>query len=139
MESIKMMQNYFLDLIFKLIPTGECQHDKVSPCSDGEYCPDCGRYVVNEWYITRCKCCGVKLQSAKKGSEIIPAENFCHNCGGSDYYVEKLSKIDFVNIPYAVLIKKAMEENHFSHATQCWQEEENITISGLLPYLKKEF
>ena len=133
-----MLHNIFLDLIFRLIPSSECQHDKVSPTTEGEYCPDCGRYVVNEWYITRCKCCGVKLQSVKKGSEITPSENFCHNCGGSDYFVEKLSQIDFVNIPYAVLVKRALEENHFSNTTQCWQDDENKNICGLLPYLKKE-
>ena len=134
-----MIANFFLDFFNQIISNGECQHDKVSPCSDGEYCPDCGRYVVNEWYVTRCKCCGVKLQSVKKGNNIIPAENFCHNCGGSDYYIEKLSKIDFINIHYAVLVKRALEEASFEKSTQCWQEEERTNIAGLLPYLKKEF
>lgn len=132
-----MINNYFLDLIFKCIPKSECQHDKVSPISDGEYCPDCGRYVVNEWYVTRCKCCGVKLQSVKKGSDVVPAENFCHNCGGSDFYIEKLSKIDFVNINYAVLFKRAMEEASFTRMTQCWEENESSAIAGLLPFLNK--
>lgn len=127
-----MITNYFLELLFKFIPQNECQHDKVSPASDGEYCPDCGKYIVNEWYITRCKCCGVKLQTVKKGSDVVPAENFCHNCGGNDFYIEKLSKIDFINIHYAVLNKKVAEENFISRTTQCWQDEK-INISGYLP------
>ena len=131
-----MLLNTFLDLIYKLIPTTECQHDKVSPVSDGEYCSDCGKYIVNEWYLTRCKCCGVKLQSVKKGSEVVPAENFCHNCGGNDYFVEKLSKIDFINIHYAVLIKKAQDDMVNNEMTQCWQDENNVNIGGFLPFYK---
>ncbi len=135
-----MINNLILDLFYNFIPARECQHDKVSPMSDGEYCPDCGRYIVNEWYITRCKCCGVRLQSVKKGDKIVPAENFCHNCGGSDFYLEKLSKIDFININYAVLIKKAMEDGSFSRTTQCWQEPEDSknNVVKLLPFLEKK-
>ncbi len=136
-----MINNLFLELVYNLIPKSECQHDKVSPLSDGEYCPDCGRYIVNEWYITRCKCCGVRLQSVKKGESIIPAEKFCHNCGGSDFYLEKLSKIDFVNINYAVLIKRAMEDGTLTRTTQCWQDEENevSTVLKLLPFFEKKY
>ena len=134
-----MINNLFLELVYNLIPKSECQHDKVSPLSDGEYCPDCGRYIVNEWYITRCKCCGVRLQSVKKGESIIPAEKFCHNCGGSDFYLEKLSKIDFVNINYAVLIKRSAEEGVFISTTQCWQDEEKESVLklNLLPFFGK--
>lgn len=132
-----MTTNYFLNLIFKLIPTSECQHDKISPASEGEYCPDCGKYIINEWYITRCKCCGVKLQTVKKGSDVVPAENFCHNCGGSDFFVEKLSKIDFINIHYAVLCKKIFDNSALVQTTQCWEEENSINnIAGQLPFLK---
>ncbi len=134
-----MINNFFLDLFYNLVPVRECAHDKVSPTSDGEYCPDCGRYVVNEWYVTRCKCCGVKLQSMKKGGDVVPSENFCHNCGGSDYYVEKLSKIDFVNIHYAVLIKRAQEDANQFYTTQCWQDEEKSDIAGYLPKFKTIF
>ena len=115
-----MIHNFFLDFIFKFIPASECQHDKVSPISEGEYCPDCGRYVVNEWYITRCKCCGVKLQSVRKGSEIIPAENFCHNCGGSDYFVEKLSQIDFVNIIIFLTQHNVGKMKIFQQSADCY-------------------
>lgn len=134
-----MINNFFLDLFYNLVPVRECAHDKVSPTSDGEYCPDCGRYVVNEWYVTRCKCCGVKLQSTKKGGDVVPSENFCHNCGGSDYYVEKLSKIDFVNIHYAVLIKRALEDANLFRTTQCWQDDEKTDIAGYLPKFKTSF
>lgn len=134
-----MINNIFLELIYNFIPKHECQHDKVAPLSDGEYCPDCGRYVVNEWYITRCKCCGVRLQSVKKGEDVIPAEKFCHNCGGSDFYLEKLSKIDFVNINYAVLIKRAMEDGAFSRTTQCWQDSDGENqVLKLLPFFDKK-
>ena len=134
-----MINNFFLDLFYNLIPAKECTHDKISPTSDGEYCPDCGRYIINEWYVTRCKCCGVKLQTIKKGDNILPAENFCHNCGGSDYHIEKLSKIDFINIHYAVLIKRAMEDSNLFRTTQCWQEDEKNEIYGYLPKFKTNF
>ena len=81
------------------------------------------------------------MQSVKKGDSIIPAEKFCHNCGGSDFYLEKLSKIDFVNINYAVLIKRAMEDGAFTRTTQCWQEEEFAEHSVLqfLPFFDKKY
>lgn len=82
-----------------------CTHDKVPPDEDFYYCPDCGELIENQWYLVRCKSCGLKKIATVKNGEVVPLEHFCHNCGGEEYTIERLEKIDCININYAVLIK----------------------------------
>lgn len=96
-----------------------CNHSKVKPDVDFAYCPDCGELIENQWYLVRCACCGVKLPAVIKNGEIIPEKNFCHNCGTKDYVIEKIDKINFINISYAVLVKAVVPNNGFNY-TQSW-------------------
>ena len=77
----------FLTNLFNFKKT--CNHEKINPDLDFGYCPDCGKLVKNEWYVTRCSCCGVKMRAIIKGEEILPQNNFCINCGCHDFYIEK--------------------------------------------------
>jgi hypothetical protein len=124
----------FLTNLFHLKKT--CTHDKISPDMDCGYCPDCGKFIQNEWYITRCACCGVKIRACLKNGEVVPQNKFCTNCGGEDFIVEKLDKINFIDINFAVLIKKEVEEPLKSGFTsQCWQEKTNVQPKLLVQYL----
>ena len=100
-----------------------CTHEKITPDMEKGYCPDCGKLIENEWYISRCACCGVKLKTMAKGNDVLPQNHYCTNCGSSEYSIEKLEKINFIDINFAVLIKKEIvyPTNTFS-TTQCWQE-----------------
>ena len=115
----------FLTNLFKL--NKKCTHDKITPDIETGYCPDCGKLMENNWYITRCACCGVKLRTMCHRGEIIPQEHFCTNCGSEEFRIEKIEKINFIDINYAVLIKKEIseDENNFAFTTQCWQEKTN--------------
>ena len=99
-----------------------CTHDNVSPSVQFSYCPDCGELIENEWFITRCACCGIKQKAIIKNGEIIPEANFCHNCGGNEYIVEKLDKINFVDINYAVLVKTVVPDEKVVQVTQSWED-----------------
>ncbi len=100
-----------------------CNHEHVAIDSQYSYCPDCGELIENEWYITRCACCGIKQKAIIKKGEIVPEDNFCRNCGGHEYVVEKVPKMNFVNINYAVLIKSVVPaEETTEDVTQCWEE-----------------
>ena len=99
-----------------------CNHDHVSPSVQYSYCPDCGELIENEWYITRCACCGIKEKAIIKNGEIMPEANFCHNCGGNEYIVEKLDKINFVDINYAVLVKTVVPDEKVVQVTQSWED-----------------
>lgn len=99
-----------------------CNHAHVSPSVQYSYCPDCGELIENEWYITRCACCGIKEKAIIKNGEIMPEANFCHNCGGNEYIVEKLDKINFVDINYAVLVKTVVPEDKIVEVTQSWED-----------------
>lgn len=112
-----------------------CNHDKITPDMESGYCPDCGKLVVNEWYITRCSCCGVKLKTNARNGEIFPQERFCTNCGGQEFQVEKLKKINFIDINFAVLQKKVEVEDLKINSTQCWQERTNAQPKLLIQYL----
>ncbi|MBR3889074.1 hypothetical protein IKJ53_01030 [bacterium] len=99
-----------------------CSHAHVSPSVQYSYCPDCGELIENKWYITRCACCGIKEKAIIRNGEIMPEANFCHNCGGNEYIVEELEKINFVDINYAVLVKTVVPDDKIVEVTQSWEE-----------------
>lgn len=96
-----------------------CTHDKVRPDKEFSYCPDCGELIQNQWYLTRCACCGVKLKATILNGEIVPENHFCRNCGAKDFVVEKIDKINFIDIDYAVLIKNVVKQG-FEEQIQSW-------------------
>lgn len=99
----------------------KCKHSQVPLDVDIYYCPDCGELIENQWYIVRCACCGVKQLAIVKNDNVIPAENFCHNCGGRDYVVERIDKINCININYAVLLRVVVNPE-IKEYTQSWEE-----------------
>ena len=100
----------------------KCSHEKVAQNLESSYCPDCGKLIKNEWYIARCACCGIKLVAKKDGENVMPINHYCSNCGSEDYQIEKLDQINFINVNYAVLLKKEVEINNNNFTTQCWEE-----------------
>ena len=97
----------------------ECSHSHVKADVDFAYCPDCGALIANQWYLVRCACCGVKLRGMIKNGEVVPEKHFCHNCGTREFVVERIDKINFIDINYAVLVK-AVVPNHEFNYTQSW-------------------
>ena len=95
----------FLTNLFNL--KKECIHSHVAPNLESAYCPDCGKLIKNEWYITRCSCCGVKLKSIKQNNNIVPQFNYCCNCGSKEYVIEKLDKIEYA------IIREYMENTNY--------------------------
>ena len=114
--------------------TKECEHPKVPLDAEYYYCPDCGELIENQWYLVRCASCGLKEIATVKNGEVVPLNNFCHNCGGKDYTVERLEKIDCININYAVLIK-AVVKNEVDEYSQSWVDA--IQTSNYIPKLLK--
>lgn len=96
-----------------------CTHSKIRIDVDFAYCPECGELIENQWYLVRCSCCGVKLRGMIKKGKIVPEDNFCHNCGTKDFTVERIDKINFIDISYAVLLKQTVQNNDFEF-TQSW-------------------
>lgn len=112
-----------------------CTHEHISPEMERGYCPECGKLIENEWYITRCACCGVKLKAMNRGGKIVPQMKFCSNCGAREFEVEKLGKINFIDINFAVLVKHEAEPQAACSTTQCWQERTDATPKLLTQYL----
>ena len=123
---------FFTDL-FKF--SRKCTHDKITPDMEQGYCPDCGKLIQNEWYITRCSSCGVKMKAMVRNGQVVPQNHYCGNCGGKDYTVEKLEHINFIDINFAVLVKKEVEENRIYSTTSCWQERTDVKPKLLAQYL----
>ncbi len=113
----------------------KCTHSKIQPDIEQAYCPDCGKLIQNEWYVTRCRCCGVKMKAMVKNGQIIPQNHYCSNCGSSDFEVEKIDKINFIDINFAALIKREIEEEKFCNTTKCWQEKTIEKPKLLVQYL----
>ena len=123
----------FLTNLFNLKRT--CTHEEITPDMECGYCPDCGKFVQNNWYITRCSCCGVKLKSNIRNGKVLPQYQYCSNCGSKEFIVEKLDKINFIDINFAVLEKCVLEEELKASSTQCWQERTNVQPKLLVQYL----
>ena len=116
--------------------THNCKHEHVTPDRDCAYCPDCGKLIKNEWYITRCACCGVKLKTMVKNGQIVPQHHYCANCGSDEFLVEKLDQINFVDINFAALLKCVVEaEQNICTTTRCWQEKTPGQPKLLVQYL----
>ena len=94
-----------MDILKLLNINHKCSHSKISPESELSYCPDCGELIENRWFITRCAFCGVKVKAMIKNGEVIAQEKFCHNCGSNNFVPEQISKINCIDINYAVLVK----------------------------------
>lgn len=97
----------------------QCHHTKVSPQDDIAYCPDCGELIENRWYIARCSCCGIKLKAIIKNGEVVPEDKFCHNCGSKIFEAERISKINCIDINYAVPVKCVIQPK-VDELTQSW-------------------
>lgn len=96
-----------------------CTHDRIRPETDVAYCPDCGELVENQWFLTRCACCGVKLKSTIKNGEVVPESHFCRNCGCKEFTVHKVEKINFIDINFAVLQKNIVKQD-VEDVVQSW-------------------
>lgn len=110
-----------MNLIKYLFNKKQCHHEKVSPQEDVAYCPDCGELIENRWYIVRCDCCGIKLKAIYKNGEVISEEKFCHNCGSKHFTPEQVSKINCIDINYAVPVKVVITPK-IEEYTQSWQD-----------------
>lgn len=117
--------------MFKTFFKATCKHEKISPQSAGGYCPDCGEFVQNQWYITRCTCCGLKQHTLVKNGRVVANIKFCPNCGSSSFAPERLETIDVVNINYATVIKNVIETKKQS-SIQFWVDK-NTYSPKLLP------
>ena len=101
-----------------------CLHNNVPIDVEEAYCPDCGELIRNKWYIVRCSCCNIKRKSHIKYDEIIPDTNYCPNCGSTEFYVEELKNINFIDINYAVFEKTIVVQERFV-TRQIWIDEDN--------------
>lgn len=109
-----------------------CKHEKILANMQKGYCPDCGEYVENHWYISRCACCGLKQKTTIFRGKIKADTKFCRNCGSSTFFEQELDKIDIVNINYAVLLKK-ISKRRLTGVIQTWIDENQHGALKLLP------
>ena len=78
----------------------ECNHKNVPIDVDEAYCPDCGALIKNKWFLVRCSCCNIKRSAHTEYSEIKPDTKFCPNCGATDFYIQELDKVSFIDVHY---------------------------------------
>ncbi len=119
--------------LFKTIK--ECKHPKVSSDTEKAYCPDCGAYVENKWFLTRCRCCNIKRVSYSFFNNVRPTSKFCPNCGSSEYYLEELDNINFVDVNFAVLKKVESTNQILFSKSQIWVDEKESMPQKMLGIL----
>lgn len=117
-----------LEILFKT----SCKHDKVTLSMKAGYCPDCGDYVENHWYISRCECCGFKQKSLVRFGRVITDAKFCKNCGCHSFMLEEVNDLDIVSVNYAVSLKHVVAVKRKS-VVQTWIEQNSYTPIKLLP------
>ena len=115
------------EILFK-----SCTHDQITPNMIAGYCPDCGEYVENHWYISRCECCGVKQKAVFKNGKVSNEAKFCRNCGSHAFALEELSCLDISNLNYAIVQKQVREIKKQSFI-KTWIEQNSYAPMKLLP------
>ena len=118
------------NILLKLIKSkNKCNHKNALIDTNVGYCPDCGQFLVKNYYIIRCSVCDIKREAKLVWGEIEPAKKFCQNCGSKDYYIEKLDKINFIDANYAIYLKEIANEMQELHPkSQIWVENEENKI-----------
>lgn len=115
-----------LDFLTFFFRKSKCQHDKITPQTIWNYCPDCGKEISIKWFILRCNSCSSKRSSRLYLNALAPVEKYCSKCGCSEYYIEKKEKLDFFDLNYAVMTKEEIDNLSKSCGiTQIWVEHEN--------------
>lgn len=118
--------------MFKTLFRASCSHDKVTLSMKSGYCPDCGDYVENHWYISRCECCGFKQKSLVRFGRVLTDAKFCKNCGSSAFVLEEINDLDIVSVNYAVSMKRTVSRIR-KNVIQTWIDENCYTPIKLLP------
>ena len=113
-----------VNILSKLIKNQcKCNHKHALMYQDSGYCPDCGEYLVKNYYLVRCARCDVKKEAKFAWGEIVPKDKYCANCGSSEYYIEKLESVNFVDAQYAIYLKEITDKMlDLHHETQVWAE-----------------
>ncbi|MBE7706253.1 MAG: zinc ribbon domain-containing protein [Cyanobacteria bacterium SIG30] len=102
--------------------SNKCTHRNALLHSDEGYCPDCGVYLKKYYYVVRCAHCNIKREGKISLDLIKPSTNFCPNCGGEDFYIERCEKIDITDINYAIQIKEVVKNENLEDTVQIWVE-----------------
>ena len=112
-------------LISFLKNQNKCSHRNALLTSDEGYCPDCGQYLIKNYYLVRCSRCEIKREAKLCWGEVLPLNKFCSNCGCQEYYIEKLDSVSFIDAKYAVYVKEIAHELQTLHPeVQIWVEED---------------
>ena len=113
-------------LLYFLGHKNSCKHKNALINSDFGYCPDCGQFLVKNYYLIRCSRCDIKREAKICWDEIVPKDKFCANCGSHEYYIEKIDNVNFVDANFAIYLKEIADEFHALHPEmQIWVEKEN--------------
>ena len=115
----------FIEYIVKYKFKNQCPHANALIDTNEGYCPDCGEYLKKYFYIVRCNHCEIKREAKMKNGIITPATNFCPNCGGMEFYIERHEKINLTDVRFVICKKETIRE-YFEDSTQIWVEENNI-------------
>ena len=75
------------------------------------------------------------MKAMIRNGEIVPQEHYCSNCGGEDFTVEKVEKINFIDINFAALVKAEIKDVLSCNITKCWQERTDEKPKLLVQYL----
>jgi len=119
-------------LIAFLTKQNKCTHKNALLHSNEGYCPDCGKYLIKNYYLIRCLRCDIKREAKLCWGEIQPIDKFCSNCGCQEFYIEKLDDVNFIDVKYAIYLKEIASELQNLHPeAQIWVDENNGTVRQL--------
>lgn len=124
--------------IFKfLFKDNTCSHKNALLKGDEGYCPDCGAYLKKHFYVIRCKHCDIKRVGVVNFDSIEPVSKYCENCGGREYYVEKLERVNFFDIKYVILkLEEILVPEKKEEYSEIWVD--NVSEGEFGGYLAKK-
>ena len=109
----------------------KCTHKNVAKSVKQAYCPDCGELILNSWYIARCSTCGIKRHAHTAGTNIVADTKFCPNCGGCHIEAEKIEKLSFIDVEFAIHVQEIVEDVRMAQSI-VWEDKNRVAPLKLI-------
>ena len=92
----------------------KCSHS-AAIIQNCKYCPDCGKKIVPEWIIIKCKSCGhYREPSINYSDEIKPLKKYCFYCGSSEWTTQSYYEPNIPDSMKSISIKRNRAEERYT-------------------------
>jgi hypothetical protein len=95
-----------------------CNHARTTVNEGKCYCPDCGRGLIYQWVVLRCRDCRVRRDSHYRLRRVMPVQRCCPQCGDPAWWTDYLDSPSYFHLYKARLMVR--EEQDYLQTPAFW-------------------